>query len=82
MERLEKRHDTVHRPDGQDQFEIVSLRATAAVPAGVFENCLQIIENPEDAEDTDIILYARGVGRVSEKSSGGKIVRVSVRKRK
>lgn len=71
-----------YRPGGQDKFEVLSLTATAVVPAGVFQNCLQIIENPEETEDTDIILYARGVGRVSEKSSGGKIVLVTVRQRK
>ncbi len=71
-----------YTPDGEDTFEVVSLTATAAVPAGLFQNCLQIIENPEDAEDTDIILYARGVGRVSEQSSDGKIVLVTVQKRK
>ena len=71
-----------YTPGGQDTFEVVSLSATAAVPAGLFQNCLQIIENPEDVEDTDIILYARGVGRVSEQSSNGKIVLVTVQQRK
>jgi len=71
-----------YSPAGQDTFEVVSTSATAAVPAGLFQDCLHILENPENAEDMDIILYARGVGRVSERSSEGKIVLVTVQHRK
>lgn len=71
-----------YTPGGQDTFEVVSMNATAAVPAGLFQDCLQVVENPEDLEDMDIILYARGVGRVSEESSEGKIVLVTARQRK
>ncbi|MEO6594432.1 MAG: hypothetical protein ABIP94_06745 [Planctomycetota bacterium] len=50
--------------DGQDQRAI-----------GRFSGCLEIFENPDDA-DEDIILYARGVGRVvhSDRSGGAAIV--------
>jgi hypothetical protein len=65
---------------GTDTYEILAVGETAAVPAGVFNGCLQIIENPEDVEDQDIILYAPNVGRVSEKHSGGRIDLVSVRR--
>jgi len=55
-----------YTPVGLDVFEVASLTSTAAVPAGFFEECLELHENPDDPDDADIILYARGVGRVSE----------------
>ncbi len=66
--------------DGRDEFLVVSLTATATVPAGTFENCLKLVENPDDPDDMDIILYSRGVGRVSEKSGSGKTGLVLVRR--
>ncbi|MHC4135514.1 MAG: hypothetical protein ACYTDU_13780 [Planctomycetota bacterium] len=68
-----------YRPDGQEVVEIVSLTETATVPAGIFENCLEAEENPDDLEDADIILFAPGVGLVSESSHTGRIDLVSVR---
>ena len=68
-----------YRPDGQEMVVIVSLAETATVPAGVFENCLEAEENPDDIEDKDIILFAPGVGLVSESSQAGRIDLVSFR---
>ena len=67
-----------YRPGGIDEFEVVSVSATAANPAGVFLNCLEMVENPDDPADTDIILYASGVGRVSESDPNGRVDLVSV----
>ena len=69
-----------YEADGQDEFVVLSLTATATVPAGTFENCLKLVENPDDPHDTDIILYSRGVGRVSEKSGSGSTGLVLVRR--
>jgi hypothetical protein len=61
-----------------DEYEVLSVTATAQVPAGTFEGCLEIDEsNPEDPEDRDRILYARGVGLVSEQSLAGSMRLVS-----
>jgi hypothetical protein len=61
-----------------DVFTVLSVDATAAVPAGVFAGCAEVEEtNAEDPEDTDRILYAPGVGLVSEDSPGGRIELVS-----
>ncbi len=68
-----------YRPDGQDTMYVQSLTATAITAAGTFFNCLEILENPEDIDDQDIILYAAGVGRVREISSGGQIELTSTR---
>ena len=68
-----------YRPDGQDVMRVESLNATVEVVAGVFLHCLKILENPQDVEDQDIILYAGGVGRVQESSSVGRVELVSVR---
>jgi hypothetical protein len=68
-----------YRPGGREVVEIVSLTATADVPAGVFENCLEAEENPDDIEDEDIILFAPGVGLVSETGHTGRIELVAVR---
>ena len=56
---------------GTDRFVVEALDAVAEVPAGTFPDCLQVHENPDDAEDSDIILYAPGLGRVAETSTGG-----------
>lgn len=65
-------------PDGEEIYLITSISETAVVPAGVFENCMQAVENPDDPEDSDIILYAEGVGMVREESSSGMIELVSI----
>jgi hypothetical protein len=67
-------------PGGRDEFLVLSVSETAAVPAGSFAGCLQVVENPEDEEDRDIILYAPNVGRVSEKHSRGQIDLVAIRR--
>jgi hypothetical protein len=63
-----------NRGDGWDQNTVVSVTASAIVPAGLFAGCLEIDEeNPDDPDDRDRILYAPGVGRVSEESPDGKV---------
>lgn len=63
-----------NRGDGWDQNEVLSVAAFAAVPAGAFPGCLDVEEtNPDDPEDQDRILYAPGVGRVSEASDTGTV---------
>jgi hypothetical protein len=64
--------------DGPEMLEVLSVNETATVPAGAFEGCLQIVENPDDP-DEDIILYAPGVGLVSETSASGRIDLASIR---
>lgn len=74
-----------HRPGGQDRLQVTSLSETATTPAGTFGDSLQIVENPDDPEDQDIILYAPGIGRVAEESGDQRdrlqLVRWSVEKR-
>jgi hypothetical protein len=63
-----------NRGDGWDQNEVMSVTASAAVPAGAFLGCLDVEEtNPDDPEDVDRILYGPGVGRVSETSDTGAV---------
>lgn len=63
-----------NRGDGWDQSEVLSVAATATVPFGVFPGCLDVLEtNPDDPEDEDRILYAPGMGRVSEESPNGTV---------
>jgi hypothetical protein len=63
---------------GTDVFTVVSVDAVATVPAGVFQGCAEVEEtNAEDVEDRDRILYAPGVGLVSEESPNGRIDLVS-----
>jgi len=64
--------------DHEDRLLVIALDVTADVPAGPFPNCLQMHENPDDPEDADIILVARGVGLVREQSGSGVIELVSV----
>lgn len=71
-------------PGGQDRMEVTSLSETATTPAGTFNDCLQVVENPDDPEDQDIILYAPGIGRVNEQSGDRErlqLVRWSIEKR-
>ena len=67
------------KPDGQEVLEVLALDAVADVPAGVFAPCVEIVSNPDDIEDADIILYAEGVGRVAESNATGwlHLVRIS-----
>ncbi|MDJ0976396.1 MAG: hypothetical protein QNJ98_18190 [Planctomycetota bacterium] len=65
-------------PEGQDVLQVVSVTETVVVPGGTFAGSMQIVENPDDPEDTDIILYARGVGRVSETNTDGGVELISV----
>jgi hypothetical protein len=67
-----------YRPGGQDLMLVESISASVLTQAGAFVNCLQILENPADPEDQDIILYAAGVGRVQEISTSGRIELVSI----
>jgi hypothetical protein len=63
---------------GSDLATVLALDATATVPAGTFTGCLDVEEtNTEDPEDKDRILYAPGVGQVSEESPSGRIDLVS-----
>ncbi len=65
-------------PAGQDLFEVQSVNEMVVVPAGTFPGSMQVIENPDDPNDTDVILYARGVGRVSETNTDGGVQLISV----
>lgn len=72
----------VFTSDGQDgaidESTVLAVDATATVPAGVFAGCLEVEEtNAEDPEDKDRILYAPGVGLVSEDNPAGRIELVS-----
>jgi hypothetical protein len=59
-------------PGGVEHMTVLAVSASAAVPAGAFDGCLEIEETvPDDPEDQDRILYAPGVGRVSETSPDG-----------
>jgi hypothetical protein len=67
-----------NRGDGWDENTVVSVTATALVPAGMFQGCLDLEEgNPDDPDDQDRILYAPGVGRVSEEAPDGRVELVS-----
>lgn len=65
---------------GFDTFVANSTTAAVVVPAGPFSGCLEVDENPDDPEDHDIILYAHGVGRVSETSPSGFVQLVEIRR--
>jgi hypothetical protein len=64
-------------PDGSDTLWVRAVDAVAAVPAGEFQGCLELVENLDDPADQDIILYAPRVGRVSERSANGSVHLVS-----
>ncbi|MHC4937753.1 MAG: hypothetical protein ACYTHK_02135 [Planctomycetota bacterium] len=64
--------------DGQDAIVVIAIDAAIDVPAGAFADCLQLHENPDDPEDSDIILVGPGAGLVSEESGDGTIVLTSV----
>jgi hypothetical protein len=62
-----------YRPGSHDSYTVVSLDQSAEVPAGHYQQCMEVEENPDDPDDADIILYAPGTGMVSEESADGKI---------
>lgn len=61
-----------YTPEGSETFVVNSITQVASVPAGVYANCVEIEEDADD-DDPDIILYARGVGRVRETSASTSI---------
>jgi hypothetical protein len=67
-----------YRPDDPEEFHVLSLTDSVATPAGAFVGCLRLWENPADVEDADILLYAPGVGRVSETNASGFVVLVAL----
>ncbi len=67
-------------PTHRDTYEVQSMTQTVSVAAGTYRNCAEIVENPDDPEDADIILYAPGVGRVLETHGQGKLELKSVRR--
>jgi hypothetical protein len=67
-----------YRPDGSEEFRVLSLTDSVDLPAGTFAGCLRLWENPLDVEDADILLYAPGIGRVSEDSTTGFVHLVSM----
>jgi hypothetical protein len=59
---------------GIDVISVVSLDESEVVPAGIFHGCLLALEtDPTDVEDADRIIYAPGVGLISEESQSGRI---------
>lgn len=61
------------RPDGQDTVVVLSVSESESVPVGQFDNCLQVLENPDDPDDQDLIIYGPGVGMLSEEHDDGRI---------
>jgi len=61
-----------------DTYHVLSVTDEVSVPAGSYQGCLKLLENPDDPEDTDIILYAPGVGRVTEESTSGQLQLVAL----
>lgn len=69
------------RPHGVDRYSVRAVGDSVVVPAGAFTGCLTLVENPDDPDDADIILYAPGVGRVAERDAHGHVELVGVRPR-
>ncbi len=69
-----------YSPEGNDRFRVASLTTSETVPYQAFSDCLELVENEEDAEDMDIILYAPDVGRVSETNVSGRLELIEMRK--
>ena len=67
--------DRVHGyvPGGEEVLVVRAVDQTVVLPSGVFTGCIEIVENPDDPEDSDIILYAPGVGKVSETNPTGRV---------
>jgi len=62
----------------EDRFEVVSIGEIVTTPLGAFPDCVRLLENPDDPEDTDIILYADGVGMVAARFPTGGLDLVAV----
>ncbi len=63
-------------PDvAQDQAEVIALNGRAQTPFGTFSNCLLTNETSplEPAGNTEMKLYAAGIGEVKEVSSGDEV---------
>jgi len=61
-----------------ERIVVSAVGVLAEVPAGVFGDCLEVVEtNPDDPDDEDLIIYAPDVGMVSERSNSGSIELVS-----
>lgn len=56
------------RPNAIEVYLVSSTDRTVVTSAGTFTGCTELVENPDNSEDADIILFAPGVGRVSESS--------------
>ena len=54
---------------GAGRFEITALNALAAVPAGIFEDCLEVTFWSKNGQAKAVTLYARGVGMVQRDES-------------
>ena len=64
----------------EDMARVVALGETVTVPAGTFSDCVRTEEWSELEPGTDQKWYARGVGLVRSKSTGGEVsVLVSLR---
>jgi hypothetical protein len=59
------------QPESGERMQVLSLTTTAAVPAGTFTECLEVLETTADIEDPDVVIYAPEVGLVSETSTTG-----------
>jgi hypothetical protein len=67
-------------PGGQEVDSVLSADAAAVVPFGAFGGCLvALATNPDDPEDADRIIYAPGVGLISEESTSSLIELVEMR---
>ncbi len=66
------------RGDGEDIFIISQVGVTATGPLGTYADCAEAVENPEDLEDSDTIIYAPELGMVSEANPDGRIDLVQV----
>jgi len=67
--------------DAPERGAVASVHATVTVGIGTFTDCLELIENPDDPNDSDIILYAIGVGRVAESNGEGGAQLVEIKRR-
>ena len=61
------------RPHGTDVFAVLAMDGKASTPAGDFDECLELAENPGTPEE-DLVLYAPGVGAVAQQDREGKLV--------
>ena len=67
-----------YAPGGTEEYQVLSTNATAVVPAGVYSGCLEMVEGTDEPDDKDIVLYARGIGRVQETGTDGVVELESV----